>query len=59
MLGLSATDRRAIEAHVKPRDSTRPSWLSPLCPSSKRAGNNIERLSMDDKGDQGGTITTS
>ena len=59
ILGLSATDRRVTEAHVKPRDSTRQRPLPHLCPSPKRAGNNIERRLMDDRSDQGGTTSTS
>ena len=49
ILGLSATNGEAIEAHVKPRDSTRQRLLVPLCPSSRRTGNNTETRSMDDR----------
>ena len=34
ILGLSATDRRAIEVYVKCRDSTRQGRLPPVCPLS-------------------------
>ena len=46
--GLSATDRTVTEAHAMPRDSTKQRRLPPLCPSSMRTGNNIERRSMDE-----------
>ena len=59
ILGLSVIDRRATEAHGKPGDSTRQRRLPPLCSSPKRAGNNIEWRTMDDKSDQGGTAATS
>ena len=41
ILGLSATDRRVIETHAKPRDSTRQRRLPALCLSSRRTGNNV------------------
>ena len=47
ILGLSATNRRVIEMHAKPRDSTRQRQLSPLCLSPRRTGNRIERLAID------------
>ena len=59
ILGLSATDRREAQAHVKPRCPTRQRQLPPLCLSSKRAENHIDRQLMDDRSDQGGTTATS
>ena len=57
--GLSTTDRRVIEAHAKPRDSTRQRRLPPLCPSPRHTRNNIEGRSMDNRSGQEGTTVTS
>ena len=59
ILGLSTADRKTLEAHAKPRDSTRQRRLLPLCPSPRRTRNHIERRSMDDRSDLEGTTATS
>ena len=54
-LRVFTTDRRAVEANVNSRYSTRQRRFPPLCPSHKRAWNNIERRLVDNRSDQGGT----